>query len=313
MIDANNHYWLTLINSSLTWHLKLSDERPPFLSLIQGDTNHLRLGTKGLYTNKKSIGENDLPSQGQRVAIDFCEPEPVVDRDLKKHIKHRLKSLKAALDKQRNQMPDPDILKTAAFEAIGQPSANALFQRLKGQRKHLDAQTQRLMQLENVIFQMEADLKKLESGPDAEIMARYKPQEQPQPSQKTNSQFKTFKGRDQELYLVGRNSLDNDELTRSARSDDYWLHARSTSGSHVIIRKKSLKEPLTREIRRNGGILALHFSGCREDSRGEVQFTQRRFLKKAKGAIGKWLVEKSETDYIVYENAELRELLNTII
>ena len=39
--------------------------------------------------------------------------------------------------------------------------------------------------------------------------------------------------------LVGRNSKNNDELTKSAHKEDLWLHAKDVSGSHVVIKSKS--------------------------------------------------------------------------
>ncbi len=39
------------------------------------------------------------------------------------------------------------------------------------------------------------------------------------------------------LILVGKNNLQNDQLTmKTAKKTDYWLHAKNIPGSHVIIK-----------------------------------------------------------------------------
>ena len=48
---------------------------------------------------------------------------------------------------------------------------------------------------------------------------------------------------------VGKNSKNNDLLTtRFAKQNDYWFHARSVSGSHVVLRVENLKEAVPKNI-----------------------------------------------------------------
>ena len=49
--------------------------------------------------------------------------------------------------------------------------------------------------------------------------------------------FRRFTSSDGLAIYVGRNARENDELTFGvAKSDDLWLHARGTPGSHVVVR-----------------------------------------------------------------------------
>lgn len=111
-------------------------------------------------------------------------------------------------------------------------------------------------------------------------------------------------------FLVGKGAADNDELTRAARSDDWWFHAVGMTGSHVIVPRRALKNGLTPEILRAGCILALIHSKARDNLRGEVYVTQRRHLRKTRGlAVGLWLVQQSETVFTTYQQDEAQRLL----
>ncbi len=110
--------------------------------------------------------------------------------------------------------------------------------------------------------------------------------------------------------LVGKSAADNDELCKMAKGNDYWLHAIGVTGSHVIIPARQLKGAPDASLLRAGAILALHFSKLRTDLKGEVYCTMRQHIRKRKGmAPGLWSVEKAETLFCKYDEAELAKLL----
>jgi predicted ribosome quality control (RQC) complex YloA/Tae2 family protein len=120
--------------------------------------------------------------------------------------------------------------------------------------------------------------------------------------------YSLFTGTDNIVFLVGKTASQNDALTKSAKSQDYWCHVVSGGGSHVVIPKKF--KTLNPQTKREAGILAVHFSKLRKDQAGEVYFTTRGHLKKKKSmAPGLWIVEKSEILFIRYTDLELRSLL----
>jgi predicted ribosome quality control (RQC) complex YloA/Tae2 family protein len=85
--------------------------------------------------------------------------------------------------------------------------------------------------------------------------------------------------------LVGRGARDNDHLTfRVARSFDTWLHAADYPGSHVVVRHARRDEPPPHRTLVEAAQLAAHFSQARKDSKVAVNYTQRKFLSKPKGA-----------------------------
>ena len=97
--------------------------------------------------------------------------------------------------------------------------------------------------------------------------------------------------------LVGRNNKENDELThRVARPDDLWLHAQGVPGSHVVIRRAGRKDAPGRRITELAAGLAAHFSRARHSGTVPVIVTEKRYVRKPRGAKpGTAVVEREKT------------------
>jgi predicted ribosome quality control (RQC) complex YloA/Tae2 family protein len=82
--------------------------------------------------------------------------------------------------------------------------------------------------------------------------------------------------------MVGRTATENDELLRRhTNGNDYWLHARDYPGSYVFIKSfKGKSIPLETLI--DAGNLAVFFSKGRNSGKGEVYYTQVKYLRRAK-------------------------------
>ncbi len=82
--------------------------------------------------------------------------------------------------------------------------------------------------------------------------------------------------------LVGRTSRENDTLLRShTRGNDYWLHTRDYPGGYVFIKAvKGKSIPL--ETLLDAGNLALYYSKGRSNGKGELYYTQVKYLRRAK-------------------------------
>ena len=95
--------------------------------------------------------------------------------------------------------------------------------------------------------------------------------------------YHEFVASDGTPILVGRGSKDNDTLTfRVARGNDLWLHAADWAGSHVILRTgRHAPSPLALQ---EAAMLAAHYSKGRENGVITVSYTQRKHVKKPKGA-----------------------------
>ena len=83
--------------------------------------------------------------------------------------------------------------------------------------------------------------------------------------------------------LAGATDADNDYLsTELAEPDDWWFHADSVPGSHVILRAKPDSDP-SRETMRQAAAVALYHSKARNAGLAPVHCTQARNVKKPRG------------------------------
>ena len=97
------------------------------------------------------------------------------------------------------------------------------------------------------------------------------------------SQPLTFRSPDGLTILVGKNSRQNEEVTfRRASAGDLWLHARGVPGAHVIIKSGGQKVP-DATLHQAAG-LAAYYSQSREATSVAVDYTQRRHVRRIKGA-----------------------------
>ena len=121
--------------------------------------------------------------------------------------------------------------------------------------------------------------------------------------------FRHFTSSDGLAIYVGRNARENDELTFGlAKSDDLWLHARGTPGSHVVIRLEKGKDPPPETIR-DAATLALLYSDLKKSGKGDVIYTRRKWVKKAKGqAPGTVIVTQEKSLHVSLEKKRLDAL-----
>ncbi|HEV8620126.1 MAG TPA: NFACT family protein [Nitrospiraceae bacterium] len=121
--------------------------------------------------------------------------------------------------------------------------------------------------------------------------------------------FRRFTSSDGLAIYVGRNARENDELTFGlAKSDDLWLHARSTPGSHVVVRLEKGNDPPPETIR-DAATLALLYSDLRKSGKGDVIYTRRKWVKKAKGqAPGAVTVSQEKSVFVALDKTRLARL-----
>ena len=82
---------------------------------------------------------------------------------------------------------------------------------------------------------------------------------------------------------VGKNNLQNDELTfKFASNNDWWFHAKGIAGSHVIV--KSNGEELPDRTFEEAGQLAAYYSKGRDQQKVEIDYIQKKHIKKPNNA-----------------------------
>lgn len=97
--------------------------------------------------------------------------------------------------------------------------------------------------------------------------------------------LRRYRSSDGYEVIVGRGARENDELTfRVARSYDTWMHAADYPGSHVVIRARGRDDSIPHRTLVEAARLTAHFSQAREDAKVAVNYTQRKFVSKPRGA-----------------------------
>jgi len=112
------------------------------------------------------------------------------------------------------------------------------------------------------------------------------------------------------LFLVGRNSKENDTLLRSyVKGNDYWLHTRDYPGGYVFIRYQKKKSiPLNVLIK--AGHLAVHFSKAKGQQKVDLYYTQVKHLKRPKeGKLGLVLPTQEQNLLIDFDQKILKSIL----
>ncbi|MBR5448539.1 MAG: NFACT family protein [Clostridia bacterium] len=115
-----------------------------------------------------------------------------------------------------------------------------------------------------------------------------------------------FTTTDGKQLLVGRNNIQNDQLTfRVAEKDDIWFHVKGIPGSHVILVTDG-EEPTDRDYTEAASIAA-YFSKATGDF-VEVDYTRVKNIKKPQGAKPGFVTYK--TNYTAYVKRMNPEELN---
>ncbi len=82
---------------------------------------------------------------------------------------------------------------------------------------------------------------------------------------------------------VGKNNLQNDELTFGlAVGNDWWFHAKQAPGSHVVV--KTNGDELPDSTFEEAGRLAAYYSSMRGSEKVEIDYVEKKHVKKPKGA-----------------------------
>ena len=82
---------------------------------------------------------------------------------------------------------------------------------------------------------------------------------------------------------VGKNNLQNEELTfHFASGNDWWFHAKQAPGSHVIVKSNGAELP--DRTFEEAGRLAAYYSSMRGSDKVEIDYVQKKHVKKPNGA-----------------------------
>ncbi len=106
---------------------------------------------------------------------------------------------------------------------------------------------------------------------------------------------------------VGKNNLQNDELTFSfASGNDWWFHAKGAPGSHVIV--KTNGDELPDRTFEDAGRLAAYYSKNRGSDKVEIDYVEKKHVKKPNGAKPGFVVYY--TNYSLVIDSDISEIEN---
>ena len=88
---------------------------------------------------------------------------------------------------------------------------------------------------------------------------------------------------------VGKNNYQNDQLTfKFATGNDWWFHAKQMTGSHVIV--KAENQELPDSTYEYAAALAAYYSSGRENEKVEIDYLQKKNVKKPNGSAPGFVV-----------------------
>ena len=104
------------------------------------------------------------------------------------------------------------------------------------------------------------------------------------------AKFRTYFYKSFRIF-VGRNNLENDKITFTAKQDDLWLHAKDYHSSHAVI--ESNGKQISDDVLMVGAQICAYYSKGREGGKTEIVYTQKKNVKKP---------SKSKPGFVTYIN-----------
>ncbi len=107
---------------------------------------------------------------------------------------------------------------------------------------------------------------------------------------------------------VGKNNFQNDELTfKFASGNDWWFHAKGMPGSHVIV--KTGGDELPDRTFEEAAKLAAYYSKAKEQDKIEIDYTEKKNVKKPNGSKPGFVVYYTNYSMIIDSDISSLQLI----
>ncbi len=107
--------------------------------------------------------------------------------------------------------------------------------------------------------------------------------------------------------FIGKNNYQNEEVTfKLANGNDWWFHAKGIPGSHVIVRTGG--KELSDQTFEEAGALAAWYSKGRGNEKVEIDYVQRKHVKKAAGGAPGFVIYHTNYSLIAEPKLCLQEV-----
>ncbi|MBR5952516.1 MAG: DUF814 domain-containing protein, partial [Pseudobutyrivibrio sp.] len=101
----------------------------------------------------------------------------------------------------------------------------------------------------------------------------------------------------------GKNNYQNDELTfKFATGNDWWFHTKKIHGSHVIV--KTNGKDLPDSTYEHAAELAAYYSSGRDTDKVEIDYLQKKNVKKPASAVAGFVVYYTNYSMVVTPTLE---------
>lgn len=182
---------------------------------------------------------------------------------------------------------------TIPLDATKTPQENAqkYFEKYNKQKRTFEALSHLIEETQKEIRYLESVQTSLDIARAEEDLAEIKEELISAGYVKRKSSRKKVKIKNQPLHYissdgfhiyVGKNNLQNDELTfHLAVGNDWWFHAKHAPGSHVIVKTNGEEMPDT--TFEEAGRLAAYYSSMRGSQKVEVDYVEKKHVKKPAG------------------------------
>ena len=108
---------------------------------------------------------------------------------------------------------------------------------------------------------------------------------------------------------VGKNNYQNDELTfKFATGNDWWFHAKGMPGSHVVVKNKG--EEMPDRVYEEAAMLAGYYSKGRESDKIEIDYLQKKNVKKPAGSAPGFVVYYTNFSMTIHPDISALTLLD---
>jgi predicted ribosome quality control (RQC) complex YloA/Tae2 family protein len=180
-------------------------------------------------------------------------------------------------------------------------NAQNYFELFKKEKRKAKIDEQRKKKLLKRLKALKKKREKLNTTDDlSEFKEFYRKKKEEREEETFPSKFKVFTTNNGYKVLVGKSAESNHELTFSfARPYDIFLHVKNAPGSHTILRLKDKNKFPPIEDIHEAAYYAARFSKLRHSKSVPVSYTQKRYVRGAKGlAKGTVILEREKIVYV---------------
>ena len=199
-------------------------------------------------------------------------------------------------------------------ELTAMENAKKYFDKYGKLKRTNEAVTQLLAQTKDEITHLESVMNALDIAQAEEDLAQIKEEliqsgyiryKGGRKKEKITSKPMHFVSSDGFDMYVGKNNFQNEEITfKLAQGNDWWFHAKGMPGSHVIV--KSGGREIPDSTFEEAGRLAAHFSKAKGMDRIEVDYIEKKHVKKPGGGKPGFVVYY--TNYSLLIDADISQI-----